>query len=679
MQNHLRQEADRARAREAVERQRAQRNETESRQNLYAADMNLAQQAINVGNLGRARALLDGHRSSPGQPDLRGFEWRYLWAAAQRDNLATLRGHSKVVVSIAVSPDGRTILSGSQDGTVRLWDLASHKLISILTNFQDSVHSVAFSPDGKVFAVGGLGIRTGVTLWDAKRLRLVASLEGLTASVAFAPNGNLLAYGTSRDFYPKNGEDVIVWDYKANREVARILHGGARVAFSPDAKLLAVGGQNDAVILWDVVSQQSVGRLPKPATVNSMAFTPDGTNLVVGYWEGELLVWDLAGQRVRTKLTGHTGRIWDLAFSPDGKLLATASSDQTVRLWDVETWQTKDILRGHGNEVWGVKFTPDGQTLVTGSKDETIMVWPVHPERPAELIEGIASAPLISPDAAMLVALDVHDRVVMWDPATSEPTPLTESQGTPLAILNGGKGIMTVEAAGTVTVWDTRSHSVQAQTALRASGEIEKAVLSHDMKTLATWSSGRQLQFWNIDDGEMQATFDGRVDGFAFSTDKKRFVTIRGGAALIWDWIGRRQIAELRLHKMDIASFALAPDDNTLITGGHDGLVIVWDILGQRPVATLAGHEEGIFRVVVSPDGKTLASSSLRTVKLWHLPTFREVASFTLASQPPHYLAFSPDSRMFVMGGGKGPLHILRAPSFDEIATAEAKEQPTAP
>jgi WD40 repeat protein len=115
------------------------------------------------------------------------------------------------------------------------------------------------------------------------------------------------------------------------------------------------------------------------------------------------------------------------------------------------------------------------------------------------------------------------------------------------------------------------------------------------------------------------------------------------------------------------------------VSGGHDGLIIVWDIRKQRALATLVGHEEGVLQVAVSPDGKTLASSSLRTVKLWHLPTFREVASFTLESKPPHFLAFSPDSRMFVMGGGKGPLHVLRAPSFAEIATAEAAQQQTTP
>ena len=679
LQNRLREDADRAREGEAVERKRAQRNETESRQNLYAADMNLAQQAINLGNLGHAHALLDGHRPSPGQPDLRGFEWRYLWAAAQRDNLATLRGHSNVVVSIAVSPDGKSILSCSQDATVRLWDLASRRLISTLTNFQNPAHSMAISPDGKVLAVGNWGNRDAVTLWDAKRLRLLAVLDGKCASVAFAPKGTVLAYGNSRSFFPEAAESVTIWDYKANREVARIANGGARVAFSPDAKLLALGGQNDAVILWDMVSQQSVGRLPKAAIVHSMAFTPDGRNLVVGYWEGDLLVWDLAGQRVLTKLTGHTGRIWDMAFSPDGKSLATASSDQSVRLWDVETWQTRDILRGHGNEVWGVKFTPDGQTLVTGSKDETIMVWPVHPERPAALIQGVASVPLISQDASMLVAQDARGRVVMWDTATAEPTLLPKSQGTPLAILDGGKRLMTVEPAGTVTVWDARSHSVQSQTVLRESGRVEKAVLSHDTKTLATWSPDRQLQFWNTDDGKLEAVFDDKEGSLAFSKDKTQFATTDYPGAVVWSRLSGQKIARFNAHKMGITSILITPDGNTLVTGSHDGLAIVWDIHGQRALATLVGHEEGVLQVAVSPDGKTLASSSLRTVKLWHLPTYREVASFTLENQPPHYLAFSPDSRMFVMGGGKGPLHILRAPSFEEIATAEAKAQPTTP
>jgi WD40 repeat protein len=675
LQNRLREDAERAREGEAIERKRAEDNEIASRQNLYAADINLAQQAINAGNLGHARGLLASHRPAPGWPDLRGFEWRYFRGAAQGDNLATLRGHSNVVASIAISPDGKTILSCSQDRTVRLWELASHRLISTLTNFQDPGRSVAFSPDGKVFAAGGWGKRDRVTLWDATRLRLLATLDGQYSSVAFAPKGNLLAYGSSRGFFPDSGEDVRIWDYSANREVARIPGGGARVAFSPDARLLALGGQNDAVILYDIVSQQSVGRLPKAAAVQSMAFTPDGKGLVVAYWEGELLVWDLAGQRVLTELAGHSGRVWDMEFSPDGRILATASTDQTVRLWDVDTWQIKDILRGHGNEVWGVRFTPDGQTLVTGSKDETIMLWPVRPERPAALIQGVASAPLISQDASMLVAQDARGRVVLWDTTTAQPTLLSERPGMPLALLDGGKRLITVEPAGTVTSWDTESHSVQSQIALRESGEIKRAVLAYDPKTMATWSSGGQLRIYGVDDGEAQAAFDGVGAIFAFSTDQKHFVTTHGSQPVIWDRISGREIARLDGHQMGLSSLAIAPDGNTLVSGGHDGLIIVWDIRKQRALATLVGHEEGVLQVTVSPDGNTLASSSLRTVKLWHLPTFREVASFTLASQPPHFLAFSPDSRMFVMGGGKGPLHVLRAPSFAEIAAAEATQQ----
>lgn len=279
----------------------------------------------------------------------------------------------------------------------------------------------------------------------------------------------------------------------------------------------------------------------------------------------------------------------------------------------------------------------------------------------------------------MLVAQDARGRVVMWNTATAEPTILTESQGTPLAILDGGKRLMTVEPAGTVTVWDAGSHSVQSQTVLRESGQVEKAVLSHDTKTLATWSPDRQLQFWNTDDGKLEAVFDDKEGSLAFSKDKTQFATTDYPGAVVWSRLSGQKIARLNAHKMGIASILITPDGNALVTGSHDGLVIVWDIHGQRALATLVGHEEGVFQVAVSPDGKTLASSSLRTVKLWHLPTFREVASFTLESQPPHYLAFSPDSRMFVMGGGKGPLHILRAPSFEEIATAEAKEQQTTP
>ena len=217
-------------------------------QHLYVANMNLAQQAWAENNVGRVRQLLEETAAYPE----RGFEWRYLWAATRGDNFATFRGHSNVVTSVAVSPDGKTVLSGSQDSTVRMWDLASGHCIAVLPRFGGAlVYSVAFSPDGKRFAVG---TGDGVTLWrtDTREKLLALGGGGSNARAGFSPVAKLLAFGTSTEWSPRGGQSVTVVNYATGKQVAHFPDGGSHAAFSPDGKLLALAGRSDGVRLLEV-------------------------------------------------------------------------------------------------------------------------------------------------------------------------------------------------------------------------------------------------------------------------------------------------------------------------------------------------------------------------------------------------------------------------------------------
>jgi WD40 repeat protein len=314
----------------------------------------------------------------------------------QITTLRTLRGHTAPVWSVAFSPDGRRLASGSWDNTIKLWDVETGQEVRTLRGHTGGVWSMAFSPDGRLLASGSVG--GTVKLWDVgvatkdfsspPEVRTLRGHSGGVLSVAFSPDGRLLAsnsvYYTKTTFYSA----VELWNVETGQKV-RTLSGApvGSVAFSPDGRLLAAGSDEGTVKLWDVgVATKDFSSPPEVRTlrghtggVESVAFSPDGRLLASASSDQTVKLWDVAtGQEVRT-LRGHTWAVTSVAFSPDGRLLASASGDQTVKLWDVATGQEVRTLSGHNGGVESVAFSPDGRLLASGSSDGTVRIWGVGP------------------------------------------------------------------------------------------------------------------------------------------------------------------------------------------------------------------------------------------------------------------------------------------------------------
>jgi WD40 repeat protein len=587
---------------------------------------------------------------------------------AQNTEIVPQIVHSVRPDAVTFSPDGRFIVSASQDGTLKLWDVATGALIrSIIRTARDGqvvrgLSSVAFSYDSKY--VLSAGEDKTPKLWDVVTGKFVRGFEGHSEGIR-------------------------------------------SVAFSRDGRRLLTASWDKTMKLWDLATGRSIRTIEMYKDVWSVAYSPDGRFALSANFDKTLTLWDLASGAAIRVFEGHTNEVRSVAFSPNGRLAVSGSADSTLKLWDVTTGSIIRSFVGHASAVGSVAFSPNGRRILSGSQDGTVKLWDAATGALIRNFDGVKefncsvtfspngskvfsnNLQLLDAETGNLVQdFNVHAELVtsvklsqdghvlvgsgntvkLWDVTTGALVRSFEGHTdvvSSVALSPDGRLVLSGSRDTTLKLWDAATgkliRSIKDDSWVFSVGFSRDGRRVFSATVAARMNETATVKLWDASSGRLIHTFEGGMQA-AFSPDGHSILTRdpQGQGASLWDIATGAVIRSFSFGEM--VSLQTFSPDGRFVLGNTGTMLKLWDVATGSLVRRFDG-KSSIRAAIFSPDGnRILSGGSDGTIRIWETETGQLVRSFEQQQPNLTSVAFSRDGKRIVSGSGNSTIDVW-APS----------------
>ena len=607
-----------------------------------------------------------------------------IWDVITGSILADLIGHTNYVTVGKFSPDGKRVATASDDSTAKIWDAVTGKLLIDLKGHKGYISTVQFSPDGKklVTASGD----TTAKIWDAATGKLLLDLEGHFAqvnNVQFSPDGTKVVTASEDRM-------AMIWDAATGKLLKELIgHKGPvhSAMFSPDGTKIITASYDRTAKVWDAVTGMLLFDLKGHTNdVNAAEFSPDGKMIVTASGDKTGKVWDAATGRLLVDLKGHTGNIVAAQFSPDSKKIITAAWDFTAKEWNAVTGKLLDTLV-HDNIVNYVQYSPDGKKIVTASSDRSAVIWASDSRKPPVDLLGHSSyvgSIQISSDGNEIITSSEDGVVRTWDAISGnllnalrvpKAAYVNYTAYGPVEISDSGFAssmFITALSDSTAKIWDNNTGEIL--TTLKGhKGDLTSARFNAAGSKVVTASYDKTAKIWGPNSSKWLVDLRGHTAEVLyaeFSPDGKKVVTASAdGTARIWNTLTGKMLVQFKQNDY-INTAAFSPNGKNIVTACHNRMAVIWDAVTGKQVMQLKGHNDYVLSATYSPDGKQILTSSWdNTSKIWDAATGQLLFTLTGHEGDVTDGEFTPDGKRVITSSSDNTCKVWNAQTGELLYT----------